>query len=114
MPRIDSRPGARERRIRFRSYLCAGWCNEDVRGDDRGREERGVASREGRRRISRTPPGAEGTLIRRHELRRGRPVARPKVIITGGAGFIGSHVADAVVGEDEIVTIDHLKSREGA
>src|SRR6266705_1233577 len=114
MPGIDSGAGARERRIRFRSDLRPRWRHEDVRGDDCEREERGVASREGRRRIGRTPPGAEGTLIRRHELRRGRPVARSKVVITGGAGFIGSHVADALVGEAEVVAIDHLKSGKRA
>src|SRR5438093_86770 len=57
---------------------------------------------------------ASRACIRRHELRRGRPVARPKVIITGGAGFIGSHVADALVGEAEVVAIDHLKSGKRA
>jgi len=41
-------------------------------------------------------------------------VARPKVVITGGAGFIGSHVADALVGEAEVVAIDHLKSGKRA
>ncbi len=37
-------------------------------------------------------------------------MARPKVVITGGAGFIGSHVADALVGDAEVVAVDHLKS----
>jgi len=41
-------------------------------------------------------------------------VARPKVVITGGAGFIGSHVADALVGEAEVVAIDHLKAGKRA
>jgi UDP-glucose 4-epimerase len=37
-------------------------------------------------------------------------MARPKVVITGGAGFIGSHVADALVGEANVVAVDHLKA----
>jgi len=41
---------------------------------------------------------------------RRKAVARPKVVITGGAGFIGSHVADALVGEADVVAIDHLKA----
>src|SRR5207245_8601961 len=41
-------------------------------------------------------------------------VARPRVVITGGAGFIGSHVADALVGEAEVVAIDHLKAGKRA
>lgn len=41
-------------------------------------------------------------------------VARPRVVITGGAGFIGSHVADALVGEADVVAIDHLKAGKRA
>ncbi len=37
-------------------------------------------------------------------------MARPKVVITGGAGFIGSHLADALAGEADVVVIDHLKA----
>jgi len=37
-------------------------------------------------------------------------VARRKVVITGGAGFIGSHLADAFVRDAEVVLVDHLKS----
>lgn len=35
-------------------------------------------------------------------------VARPRVVITGGAGFIGSHLADDLVGEADVVVVDHL------
>lgn len=41
-------------------------------------------------------------------------MARPKVVITGGAGFIGSHLADALVGEADVVVVDHLKSGKRA
>src|SRR2546430_6163387 len=41
-------------------------------------------------------------------------VARPKVVITGGAGVIGSHVADALVGQAEGVTVDHLRAGKRA
>src|SRR5437899_1360863 len=41
-------------------------------------------------------------------------MARPKVVITGGAGFIGSHVADALVREADIVAVDHLKAGKRA
>src|SRR2546428_9159124 len=41
-------------------------------------------------------------------------VGRPRVVITSGAGFIGSHVADALVGEAEVVAIDHLKAGKRA
>jgi UDP-glucose 4-epimerase len=37
-------------------------------------------------------------------------VAKPRIVITGGAGFIGSHVADDLVDEAEIVLVDHLKA----
>lgn len=36
-------------------------------------------------------------------------MARPKVLITGGAGFIGSHLADALVDSANVVLVDHLK-----
>lgn len=41
-------------------------------------------------------------------------MARTKVVITGGAGFIGSHVADALVGEADVVAVDHLKAGKRA
>jgi UDP-glucose 4-epimerase len=37
-------------------------------------------------------------------------MVRSKVVITGGAGFIGSHVADALVSEANVVAVDHLKA----
>lgn len=37
-----------------------------------------------------------------------RAVARPRVVITGGAGFIGSHLAEALVSEADVVLVDHL------
>ena len=33
---------------------------------------------------------------------------RPKIVITGGAGFIGSHMADALVKEANVVAVDSL------
>ena len=39
---------------------------------------------------------------------------RPKVVITGGAGFIGSHMADALVARAEVVAVDHLKAGKRA
>ena len=47
-------------------------------------------------------------------MRHPETVARPKVVITGGAGFIGSHVADALVGDADVVTVDHLKAGKRA
>src|SRR2546429_6014521 len=41
-------------------------------------------------------------------------MARPKVVITGGAGVIGSHVADALVREADVVAVDHLKAGKRA
>src|SRR5256714_9712391 len=41
-------------------------------------------------------------------------MARPKVVITGGGGFIGSPVADALVREADIVAVDHLKAGKRA
>ncbi|MDP8261801.1 MAG: NAD-dependent epimerase/dehydratase family protein [Candidatus Ancaeobacter aquaticus] len=35
-----------------------------------------------------------------------------KVFITGGAGFVGSHVVDRLIGENEIVVYDNLSSGE--
>jgi UDP-glucose 4-epimerase len=41
-------------------------------------------------------------------------MVRSKVVITGGAGFIGSHVADALVSEANVVAVDHLKAGKRA
>ena len=37
-------------------------------------------------------------------------MARPKVVITGGAGFIGSHLADALGADADLVLVDNLSS----
>jgi len=37
-------------------------------------------------------------------------MARPRVVITGGAGFIGSHLADELVAAADTVLIDHLRA----
>jgi len=39
---------------------------------------------------------------------------RPKIVVTGGAGFVGSHMADALVHEGDVVAIDHLKAGKRA
>lgn len=42
---------------------------------------------------------------------RNSPSARRKVLVTGGAGFIGSHLADALVARgDDVFVIDNLSS----
>lgn len=37
-------------------------------------------------------------------------MAPPRVVITGGAGFIGSHLADELVSAEDTVLIDHLRA----
>lgn len=39
---------------------------------------------------------------------------RQKIVVTGGAGFIGSHMADALVGQGDVVIVDHLKAGKRA
>src|ERR1700716_10538 len=42
---------------------------------------------------------------------RRRPISMPKVLVTGGAGFIGSHVADLFLAKDwEVAIVDDLSS----
>jgi len=41
-------------------------------------------------------------------------MSRSKVVITGGAGFIGSHLADVLVEEANVVAVDHLKAGKRA
>lgn len=35
---------------------------------------------------------------------------RLRIVITGGAGFIGSHLADSLVHEADVVIVDHMRS----
>ena len=58
---------------------------------------------------------AEGARVRRPRRARGEVVAfppkvkRPKVAITGGAGFLGSHLCERLLAEGmEVVCIDNL------
>lgn len=37
-------------------------------------------------------------------------MARPKIVITGGAGFIGSHLADTLAVESDVVVVDHMRA----
>src|SRR3989441_11374948 len=37
-------------------------------------------------------------------------MARSKMVITGGAGFIGSHLADALALESDVVVVDKLSA----
>jgi UDP-glucose 4-epimerase len=41
-------------------------------------------------------------------------MARPKIVITGGAGFIGSHLADALAVASEVVAVDNLSAGKRA
>jgi UDP-glucose 4-epimerase len=43
-------------------------------------------------------------------------MARPRAVITGGAGFIGSHLAEALVDASDVFLVDHLRvgTRENA
>ncbi len=52
-----------------------------------------------------------GCLSRRLTAAAIRTIRRVRVIVTGGAGFIGSHVADALLARgDEVVVLDNLAS----
>lgn len=39
---------------------------------------------------------------------------REKIVVTGGAGFIGSHMVDALVDQGDVVIVDHLKAGKRA
>lgn len=41
-------------------------------------------------------------------------MSRSKAVITGGAGFIGSHMADALIGDSDVLVIDHMKAGKRA
>src|SRR5437899_10677294 len=41
-------------------------------------------------------------------------MARSKIVITGGAGFIGSHFADALALESDVVVVDNLSAGKRA
>jgi len=41
-------------------------------------------------------------------------MSRPKIVITGGAGFIGSHMADALVDKADVVAVDSLTAGKRA
>lgn len=38
------------------------------------------------------------------------PSGKPNILITGGAGFIGSHLADALVKENNVIVIDNFST----
>ena len=41
-------------------------------------------------------------------------MARPRIVITGGAGFVGSHLADAIAPHADVVIVDHLRTGKRA
>ncbi len=43
-----------------------------------------------------------------------RAMVRERVLITGGAGFLGSHLADALVGEADVVLVDNFAAGKRA